>query len=429
MESVQDSGQEHGRENDQEIFSLEIAQDFPDEYYPSRGMFVKQAIDAIAQRPGVRVEVVSPRAFVLPFKWFPHHDFSRLPLKKREKLYTVHYPRYLYPAPKRFLYRLAGRSYGHFVNRYLRGVVFDACGGPGNRPALMHVHFPYPDAAGVWRMAKEWGIPFVCHVRGGFQVATGRPYKSVEPGLLKALHAADHIISVSEDTRREYMEKGIPGEKITVVPNGVDQALFRPVPLEEARRKCGLPGPGEKQVMLFVGYLRPRKGIDLLVEALPDIFMEHRSSILVIIGEGFLEKKLRKRVEEMGFTERVVFRKMVPHEEMPYWENAADVVVLPTLAEGRPNIVIEAMACGRPIVSTAVSGIPELVESGASGILVPPRDRTALVESVGEVLSDPIYGSHLGTNALLRLREMDLTWENCGRRTVEIYRRVLEEFE
>ncbi len=419
-------------ESSQDIFSLEVTQDFPDEYYPSRGMFVKQAIDAVAQQPDVTVEVVSPRAYVLPFRWFPHHNFSKLPRKKKGEHYTVHYPRYIYPMPKRFLYRFAAPSYGHFVKKYMRRAGFDAGKNTGkdtgSKPDVMHVHFPYPDAAGVWGMAGEWNIPLICHVRGGFRVATGKPYGSVEPKLLEALHAAHHVIAVSEDTREEYIGKGIPGDRISVVPNGVDQDRFHPIPMKEARQRCGLPGPGEKEIILFAGYLTYRKGIDRLVEVLPDIFMEHRNAMLVIMGEGPLERRLRRKVKEQGFTDRVLFRKNIPHGEMPYWENAADVVVLPSLAEGRPNVVIEAMACGRPVVSTTVSGIPELMQTGISGILIPPRENVSLVEAVGEVLSDPAYGSHLGTNALLRLRDMGLTWENCGKMTVEIYRRAIEEF-
>ena len=393
--------------------SLEVSQDFPDEFYPHRGIFIKQSVDSI-HRAGVKVTMVSPRAFAIPIRGFPNHLFAKVPhYEVRE--YPIHHPRYLYPVPKRFMYRFAGPFYSFFVGNYVLKNI--------EKTDIIHAHFPYPDGYGMLKVKEKWRIPLVVHERGGYIFATGKAYPQIKRMHMDTLRKADRIVAVSEDTRAEYIKLGIPADKIEVVPNGVNLQTFRPVDRAVARRRLGLPL--DRPIVLFAGYLRQRKGIQFLIEAMPDI-VRRFNALFVLLGEGELRQEIQRKVEEYGLEKDVMLMGTVPHGMMPLYESAMDVLVLPSLAEGRPNVVIEAMACERPVVATAVSGIPELIQHKKTGILIPPSNVDAIKEGLSVILSDPTLGDRMGRAGRKRLTEMGLSWENHAHNMLRIYRELIE---
>lgn len=398
--------------------SLEVSQDFPDEFYPNRGMFVKQAMDAV-HRAGVETEVVSPRAHVLPIKGFPNHLFSKIPTveQDRDLGYTVHHPRYFYPVPKRFLYRFAGPNYSRSVGKYILKNV--------KRTDIIHSHFSYPDGYGMLSVKKEWNVPMVCHLRGGFIWSTGAAYAQIKDKHLEVLNTADKLIAVSHDTKNEHVELGIPAEKIEVIPNGVDMDKFHIIDRDEARKELDLPI--DRQIVLFAGYLRPRKGLQYLIEAIPKLVKDHpdQDPLFLILGEGQMRTELEKKIAEYHLENNVRLLGLVPHERMPFYVNAMDCLVLPTQKEGRPNVVIEAMAVEKPVVASAVSGIPELMVDGQTGILIPPRDAKAIEVGLATILSDPEKGRRMGRAGRGRIQKLDLTWENKAKRTIAVYEKLV----
>ncbi len=402
------------------IRTIQLSQDFPDNSYPYRGIFVKQAIDSMADS-GVAVEMVSPRAYVLPFEWFPNHGFSKVPPREEEAegRYTIHHPRYIYPVPKRYLYRFAGPSYHHFVGRFIHRNL--------EKPDLLHSHFAYPDGYGVLDLVNRWKIPFVVHLRGAFRIATGEPtFKTIRGRLMKVLERADLIFTVSHSVKAEYAEMGVSKEKMVVLPNGINHQRFYPVEQDEARSKLpGTPESHQGKLILFVGYLRKRKGVDLLLEAFPAILKEHEDARLFLIGEGHLRNHLEARARELGVSKKLHFHSNIPHEQMINFINAADLVVLPTFAEGRPNIVLEAMLCARPVVATAVSGIPELIRDGREGILISPGESELIAGAVCRVLNDPELASRFGKQARERIFELNLDWKSYGKKALAHYEELL----
>lgn len=392
--------------------SLEVSQDFPDEQYPTRGLFIKQAVDSVFNI-GVEIEMVSPRAYVLPIKFLPNYKFAFLPKKKFEK-YWIHYPRYIYWVPKRYLYRFTGPSYSFFVGRYLKKI---------EKPDIIHSHFGYPDGYGVLKTAKLWKVPFVVHVRGGYRLATGKAYKSIQPKLLKTLKSADKIIAVSCSVKNEYIEMGIDKEKILVIPNGANLERFKPIDKNFAREKLNLEK--DKKYVLFIGYLRFRKGLDYLLDAIPKILRVEKA-IFLIIGEGVLKNKLVKKSYELKIDKFVKFIGTKAHNEIPYWINASDFLVLPTLAEGRPNVVLEAMACEKTIVASNVNGVPELIDNGKTGILIPSRNTEAIAKNVIKLLKDEELVEKMGKNAKKKLLKMELTWENYARKVKDLYEKLIK---
>ena len=390
--------------------SLEISQDFPDEQYPSRGLFIKQSVDSVF-KAGIDIEMISPRAYVIPNKLFPNYKFSRLPKKIFDK-YWIHYPRYIYWIPKRFLYRFTGPSYSYFIGKYLKKI---------DKPDIVHSHFCYPDGYGILKTVKKWKVPFIVHVRGGYRLATGKAYNSIKNKMLETLNYADKIIAVSHSVKAEYIKMGINKNKIVVIPNGTNLKKFKPMDKNIAREKLNIDT--DKKIILFIGYLRFRKGVNYLIDAIPKIIKVHDAQF-VIIGEGDMKKKLIQQAINLKVDKYIKFIEPRPHDEIPMWLNASDFLILPTLAEGRPNVVLESMACEKTIIASNVDGVPELINGGETGILIPPKDVNAISENIIKLLKDDDLVNKMGKNAKKRLLEMDLTWENYSKSVKDLYDEV-----
>jgi glycosyltransferase involved in cell wall biosynthesis len=174
-----------------------------------------------------------------------------------------------------------------------------------------------------------------------------------------------------------------------------------------------------------VGKLVPRKGVDTLVEAM-GILAERDvpAPLLVVAGIGELRESMEARAAELGISGRIRFLGKIPHEDVPLAMAAGDVFVLPSLSEGLPTVVCEAMSCGRPVVATAVDGTPEIVRDGETGFLVPPRDPEALAGALARVLDDPALAARMSYRADVIAAER-YTWEANARDMERIYSAVL----
>jgi glycosyltransferase involved in cell wall biosynthesis len=209
-------------------------------------------------------------------------------------------------------------------------------------------------------------------------------------GAVPALHVTN-----AEATRRTILASApwIPPERVAVVPNGVDQAAFEAaVPAD-----LGLP-PGAVAVA-FVGSFEPRKGLPDLAAAWPAVADSVPAAHLVLVGKGSQDALLRERLADAHRVSFLGHRADV-HRVM----RAIDVLVLPSHAEGAPNVVLEAMAAGKAVVATAVSGTPELVEDGRTGLLVPPRQPAALSRALIRVAGDALLRERMGREGSARAR-------------------------
>ena len=247
--------------------------------------------------------------------------------------------------------------------------------------------------------------------RGGIFGAIGRSiYRST-----------DFIMPVSDDLACQLLREGVAGDKVEAVHNGVG-GRFHPADKGEARRCLGLRDVS--RIVLYVGLLVPAKGLDDLFDALE--MVDDPKIQCVLVGGGQLLEELKARTMIGVLTKRVVFAGARSSEEIPVWMNASDVLVLPSKSEGRPNVVLEAQACGVPVVATSVGGIPELIEDGVDGILVPPGDCAALAASLKSLCADEDVRRQYGKAARRKVEERGLTWERTADRTRDIYRRVAE---
>jgi glycosyltransferase involved in cell wall biosynthesis len=248
----------------------------------------------------------------------------------------------------------------------------------------------YPDGCAAVLLARALRLPVVVKLHGSDLNVVAR-LAGPRAQLRALLPRADRVVAVSRALAEEAAALGVAPDRIRLVRNGVDTDRFAPADREAARAELGLPR--ERRVLLYVGHLKESKGVLDLAAAYRELAAARKGADLVIVGEG----DARGRLEASGPGMRLVGAR--PHEEVPRWMAAADVVVLPSWNEGTPNAVIEALACGRRVVATAVGGVPDLVTSPLVGELVPPHQPAALAAALARALDQPYSAEEVASAA------------------------------
>ncbi len=233
---------------------------------------------------------------------------------------------------------------------------------------------------------------------------------------------ARRVIAISESTKRDVVDLlGVPADRVDVVYCGTDE-FFHPLPaaaVDRFRRERALP----ERFILFLGTLEPRKNVQALVRAYgrwhaaePDI-----PKLVVGGGKGWYYDQIFTEVETLGLTGEVIFPGYIGQEELPLWYNAADLFVYPSRFEGFGLPVLEAMACGTPVVTSNVSSLPEV--AGDAALLVPPDDEAQLIEAMRRALSDKALRQEMRAKG--QAHAATFTWERTARQTAAIYQRAL----
>ena len=240
------------------------------------------------------------------------------------------------------------------------------------------------------------------------------PFRLRRPQLRFALRRAARVIAVSESLKRDAVALGIPAEKVRVIENGTDPEVFRPIDRVEARRALGLPKYGP--LLVSVGTLAPRKGFHLVMEAMARLKRRWPTLRFAVIGgdgpEGAMGAELRQLAAKMKIGAQVIFPGPREREELAVWYSAANLFVLATAHEGCPNVVLEALACGTPVVATPVGNIPELLDSPEVGLVV-ERTVEALVAGLDKALERDWDRDRV------HARVADRTWQAVGREVAE----------
>ena len=230
------------------------------------------------------------------------------------------------------------------------------------------------------------------------------------------------FITANNENQIEIMGSlGVSDAKLKAVPNGFDLNSFKPRNKVKTRAKLGLAQ--DKKIILFVGWLIERKGLNYLLDSMSQI--KNQNALLLVIGEGLLELKLKEYTKKLGISDQVKFLGSKHPDELPYWMNASDILVLPSLSEGRPNVVGEAMASGLPVIASNVNGTPEFIEDGQNGFLVPAKDSKAITEKLLKLLDSEEMRFDIGKKAHESIIEKKLTWENCASNYRNIYNKIL----
>jgi glycosyltransferase involved in cell wall biosynthesis len=248
---------------------------------------------------------------------------------------------------------------------------------------------------GAVALARLLGVPAVVKVHGSdMNVAARMP--SVGLNLRWALPRARRVVAVSRPLADVVATFGVPRDRIDVVPNGVDAGLFHVRDRASSRAAVG-QGADERPWLLYVGRLEESKGILDLVEAFRDLVRRRPDVRLVLVGDGSARAALSRAAEGLG--DRILLAGRRPLPEVPMWMAACHTLVLPSWAEGTPNVVLEALACGRRVVATAVGGTPDLVTDASMGELVAPRRPdllSAALERAAGTAYDPLQVARAG---------------------------------
>jgi len=239
--------------------------------------------------------------------------------------------------------------------------------------------------------AKLLGLPSVCtiHVMPSLDVKTKTKFhQRVEWFTLR--YFCDRVISVSEEARRYHIAiSGASDRQATTIYNGIDLSAFSEMDYVQERNavRAEYKIPSSANVLVTVAVLRPPKGIQFMIRALPAILAAHPKTYYLIVGGGSHHEALIEEVNRTGVGERVIFAGM--RRDVPRLLAASDIFVLPTLTEALPTVLAEAMAAKLPIVASRVGGIPEMIQDGQNGILVAPEDLDALAVACNQLLDSP----------------------------------------
>lgn len=208
------------------------------------------------------------------------------------------------------------------------------------------------------------------------------------------LKVTDKIVAVSESIRKDIIKyDGIDSSKILVIPNGIDTERFKPKGnFADIRKEFSIK---ESDIVVgFVGRVVPAKGLEYLIDALPFLKKEFKNIKLLITGEGSTMERLKKKAKENNVHDSIIFTGK--RRDIPDILSCTDIFVMPSVAEGLPNALLEAMAMGKPIVATEVGGIPEVIKNGHSGLLVPPRNPEALATAIKDLISNDQLAAKMG---------------------------------
>ncbi len=244
-------------------------------------------------------------------------------------------------------------------------------------------------------------------------------------GLSRCLERSHLVIAVSDNTKKDIVKfLGVPNEKVWVIYNGIDE-IFRPVKeenkLKEIRWKYNLPD----KFLLYIGAIQPRKNIVGIIKAFKLLFQDRDFDHKLVIGggTGWKKKDIYTIIKELELKERVVFTPYIPDKDLPYIYNLADVFVFPSFYEGFGFPVLEAMACGVPVVTSDISCLPEI--AGDAAVLVNPNLSVDIAEGIRMVISDEEFKKALVERGLKRSREF--TWKRCVRETLRALKYVVNE--
>jgi glycosyltransferase involved in cell wall biosynthesis len=266
------------------------------------------------------------------------------------------------------------------------------------RPDIIHTQLEESDIFGTIA-AKIMNIPSITTLHTLEVVPkTDRSYwRNLIRWNLLGLFCSQ-IIAVSEITRQHYISMGIKRNKIITLYNGVDLNRFMGFRENPPQKKSIFGLPNDSIVLSTVAVLREAKGLQFMLEAIPEILNKIPDLYYVIAGDGEYREALQQKLKYLRLDDRVKF--LGYRSDIPQILAASDLFVFPSLIDALPTVLLEAMAVGKPIVSSNVGGIPEILENGVNGLLVPPASSTYLVGACIQVLTDSGFASRLAANAI-----------------------------
>lgn len=395
------------RSNNKKLKALLITNLFPNPEEPFRGIFIANM--AREAKHECDLTVVSPLPwFPRALKWLKKYgSFSMIPHEFDIDGIKVYSPKYL-AIPK------MGALHPVFIFLALWKTVSKIKKEQGID--LINAHWVFPDGVSASWIARLLKIPFILSARG-CDINLYSKFILRRPQIINAVKAAYRITSVSQAQKETICKMGIPENKIMVIRNGVDIERFALKNREQCRSRLGLSSMAK--IILFVGQFVEVKGFNYLIEAIARLYDEGKRDLrLIAIGNGPLKEGYRNKISKLGLGASVLFAGEKSRDEIPYWYGACDLLCLPSIREGCPNVVLEALASGRPVVASKVGGIPELLNE-KNGILFTPRDVGKLSEALRNAMERTWYPGEIRNTVI------QFSWKNVASEYIANYEKVM----
>ncbi|MCE7697681.1 MAG: glycosyltransferase family 4 protein [Methanobacterium paludis] len=336
----------------------------------------------------------------------------------------VHVERFHYFYPKRFQ-KLCGRSgmidnvkEGFLVKiQVLTFVLFNTVNSLRklHDVDLIHVHWLIPNGLGALFVKKIYKIPYVSTIYGE-EVYLSKRYK-LESVLCSLINSSSRSVAISEGTLKNCAEIGLKNRKFEIIPFGVDTGFFKPLKVNKDKNSFQI---------LAVGYLIERKGFEYLIRAMNNVLEKYDNVYLKIVGSGPLEKKLKELVKDLKLKKNVEILKNVPDKDLLKLYNSSDLFVLPSVVDSQGNteglgvVLLEAMACGLPVIGSDIGGIPDIIQDGKTGLLVPEKDVDGLFKSIIILIEDEDLRKKIALSGHNMVIEK-FSWSKIAEKYIKIY--------
>jgi len=377
---------------------------FPNNVHPQHGIFVENRLRQIVETGEVSAQVIAPVPW-FPFKQeiFGHYgSLARIERLEERFDLSIQHPRFL-TIPKVGMHLAPELLFRATVNRVKRSV-------EETRAVLIDAHYFYPDGVAAAKIGGALGLPVVISARGS-DINLIAQYEGPRTRIVEAARDCAVIIAVSQALKERMIDIGIDADRIHVLRNGVDLEVFSPISTKIARDMTGI----ERPTMVAVGNVLSSKGQDVAIRALTLV----QNLDLVIVGTGADVPTFQKLAIDLGVVDRVRFVGSVPQAELRSWFSAAEFSVLASMREGSPNVVLESMACGTPVIANDVGGASEIITSPEAGRLMSARTPEALAAAIEGLRASP------PDRKATRAWAENFSWESTIEAQVSLYRNVV----
>lgn len=388
---------------------LTISSLYPNTEQPRHGIFIETRMKLFRkQNPDCSITVIAP----LP--WFPLRnipasgkgDYRKVATKQQRDDIRVYYPRYL-----------ALPGLGMYSNPFFMFIALlnqvKTLQHQGHTFELIDAHYFYPDVIAANWLARYLKLPIVATARGS-DINILPSYRWPRKLIKKALLAVTQPVAVSQALADKMHSLLSNSRQIVCLPNGVDTSVFYPDVSDKDGSRSLFHKYGFN--ILSVGNLVPLKGHQLVIEALVDI----PEAYLTIIGEGMLHNQLVNQVAKLKLSDRVSFHPNQPQAELRHYYASADCLVLASSDEGWPNVLLEAMACGCPVVATPFASAHEIIKSADAGIIASERSALAIRQALIELLS------HLPSKNNVAAYAASFSWHNSLSQLRKVFKGAIE---
>lgn len=304
------------------------------------------------------------------------------------------------------------------------------------KPGLLHPASNFFNGVAAAYVAKKFDLPLIYEVRGLWEITRGsltegyagsERYEYMKFLETTAMEQADHVVTISEELKKVILGRGIPEDKVTVIPNGVDCAAFTPQACNEAlKARLNLRG---KTVIGFIGTLTAYEGLELLMSALKRLLTERDDVRLLIVGDGPISQDLQAFAFDEQLEEKVIFTGRVPHEEVKDYYSIIDIFPFPRRNWKVCHVVTplkpyEVMAMQKAIIVSDVNALKEMVIDGETGLHVRAEDVDDLTDKLFKLIDDSTYREQLARNAREWVLE-NRDWRKQAYQYVDLYRKFM----